>query len=105
MIQPYGYPGPPHKRCKGCGRVLSMMGDYCSSCKDKYSKGRNIGTGTSCCSCGKTHGNLPSVINKWHKCRGCGSVFCDDCGYDLEKPDFFSGERLCKKCGGRTYLW
>jgi hypothetical protein len=62
-------------------------------------------TGDTCAYCGAVHGSLPSVINKWHRCTRCGSVYCPDCGRGLQgKKSFLSGERNCE-CGGRTVLF
>ncbi len=56
--------------------------------------------------CGKQHGLLPSVRNKWHECTECGAIYCDDCGYNClpGKSGIFEGERNCIRCGGRTRL-
>jgi len=50
--------------------------------------------GERCVECGNTHGIFPIVVNRWHRCTGCGAIFCPDCGRALpgkERP--FSGER------------
>jgi transcription initiation factor TFIIIB Brf1 subunit/transcription initiation factor TFIIB len=102
---PRRMPGPPFRTCPSCGYTWSGFQSNCPKCGYSMSRRSYEGGGSVCCTCGESHGNLPSVINKWHRCRSCGSVYCPNCGYELEKPDFFSGERICNKCGGRTYLW
>ena len=58
-----------------------------------------------CSMCGKQHGLMPSVINKWHQCRGCGTIYCDSCGRSrLKGAGFMSQERICPRCGGKTKL-
>lgn len=57
--------------------------------------------------CGKVHGMLPSVINKWHECTGCGLIYCDDCGRTClpGKAGLFDETRVCPSCGSRTILF
>lgn len=69
--------------------------------------------GERCVKCGATHGIMPSVVNKWHRCTKCGAIYCPDCGRALPgKESAFSGERRCDAsfggqaaCGGRTVLF
>lgn len=61
--------------------------------------------GSECVLCGKEHGLSPSVIRKWHRCTGCGNVYCDECGGRLPgKRGFLEAERTCPDCGSRTTL-
>lgn len=102
---PKRMPGPPFRTCHNCGYTWSGFENICPKCGYSMSRRTTAVGGSACSVCGEVHGSLPSVINKWHKCRGCGAIYCSDCGYNLEKPDIFSGERICNKCRGRTYLW
>ena len=62
--------------------------------------------GEICSQCGKQHGIFPSIINKWHRCTNCGSIYCDDCGKNLPGKRGISDQtRSCTHCGNRTYLW
>lgn len=101
----YRPPGPPFRTCPSCSYTWSGFQSRCPKCGYNMDPRSGTGTGSSCELCGQTHGSLPSVINKWHKCRSCGAIYCPDCGCDLDKPSMFSGERNCSKCGGRTSLW
>lgn len=56
----------------------------------------------SCCECGADHGVVPSGINKWHVCNGCGAAYCPDCGRELPRAGLGSN-RICM-CGGQTRL-
>lgn len=57
--------------------------------------------------CGKVHGMLPSVVNMWHECTGCGSIYCDDCGRNClpGKAGLTDRTRVCPACGSRTQLF
>jgi hypothetical protein len=69
--------------------------------------------GERCVKCGKVRSILPSVVNKWHRCTKCGTIYCPDCGRALPgKASAFSAERACDAsfgggppCGGRTALF
>jgi len=56
--------------------------------------------------CGKVHGMMPSVVNMWHRCTGCGRIYCDDCGKNcLPGKRFMDRTRTCPECGSRTQLF
>lgn len=60
---------------------------------------------SECVICGKQHGLAPGVMRKWHRCTGCGNIYCDECGSQLPgKRGFLEAERTCPDCGSRTTL-
>ena len=62
--------------------------------------------GLACRQCGAVHGKCPSVLDLWHRCRRCQSVYCADCGKHLPSASLLSRERICNynACFGRTAL-
>lgn len=67
-------------------------------------KGGRIVAGEMCVLCGKQRGLTPAVLNYWHRCNGCKSIYCPDCGRKLPKAGFL-GSRACPRCGNTTELF
>ena len=80
----------PYKKTSEQGK---MAGETCL-CGD-YRHSENPGG-----ICGKVHGMMPSVVNMWHRCTGCGRIYCDDCGKNcLPGKRFMDRTRTCPECG------
>jgi DNA-directed RNA polymerase subunit RPC12/RpoP len=62
--------------------------------------------GEICSMCGKQRGLMPSILNFWHRCANCGTVYCDDCGQKLGGKGLPTERtRACPRCGNRTLLF
>ncbi|RON61256.1 hypothetical protein BK669_17320 [Pseudomonas fluorescens] len=63
-------------------------------------------TKDKCVACGAVHRwMLSSPFNAWHKCPGCGAVYCPKHGKTLEgKGQWHDRTRKCVRCGERTTL-
>jgi len=62
--------------------------------------------GLVCSSCGGKHGSKRSSSwGRWHRCKGCGKLWCNVCAkWWLWRPAWFTEERKCPSCGGTTGL-